>query len=180
MITLRAFFTPAEAALAKSLLDDHGIVCGLADENSYLYGGAPLAMPVRLLVAEDQAEEALRILKHPPDGVSAGPGTEHEDTAIVSVSSADNREAERKNSPWEFLLIALLVSVPGILLLAQKEDLILFASTRQLVRGDFTVISPTNAHWMGAAVIGLALFLVFLFFSVRRDIATDAEPRAER
>ena len=62
MVTLRAFNTPAEAALAKSLLDDHGIVCSLADENSWLYGGAPMAMPVRLLVAEDQAEEAARIL----------------------------------------------------------------------------------------------------------------------
>jgi hypothetical protein len=34
MVTLRAFSTPAQAALAKSLLDDHGIVSSLADENS--------------------------------------------------------------------------------------------------------------------------------------------------
>jgi len=40
MVTLRASFSPAEAALAKTLLDDHGIVSALADENSYLYGGA--------------------------------------------------------------------------------------------------------------------------------------------
>jgi hypothetical protein len=65
MITLRAFGDAAEAAIAKSVLDDHGISCSLADEDSHLYGGAPQAMPVRLLVREDQAEEALRILDAP-------------------------------------------------------------------------------------------------------------------
>jgi tetratricopeptide (TPR) repeat protein len=62
MVTLRAYSNPAEAAIAKSLLDDHKIFCSLADENVNLYGGGPLAMPIRLLVAEDQAEEAARIL----------------------------------------------------------------------------------------------------------------------
>jgi len=65
MITLRAFGNAAEAAMAKSVLDDHGISCSLADEDSHLYGGAPQAMPVRILVREDQAEEALRILDAP-------------------------------------------------------------------------------------------------------------------
>jgi tetratricopeptide (TPR) repeat protein len=65
MITLRAFGNAAEAAIAKSVLDDHGINCSLADEASHLYGGAPTAMPVRLLVREDQAEEAGRILDTP-------------------------------------------------------------------------------------------------------------------
>ena len=53
-----------EAGLAKSILDEHNIFCSLADENANLYGGAPLAMPVRLLVNEGQADEALRILKN--------------------------------------------------------------------------------------------------------------------
>src|SRR5207237_3390927 len=65
MITLRAFGNAAEAAMAKSVLDDHGISCSLADEASHLYGGAPTAMPVRLLVREDEAEKAQRILDAP-------------------------------------------------------------------------------------------------------------------
>jgi len=65
MVTLRTFANAAEAALAKSVLDDHGISSSLADEASHLYGGAPTAMPVRLLVREDQREEALRILDTP-------------------------------------------------------------------------------------------------------------------
>ncbi len=63
MVTLRTYSNPAEAAIAKSVLDDHKIFCSLADENVNLYGGGPLAMPIRLLVAEGQAEEAARILK---------------------------------------------------------------------------------------------------------------------
>jgi tetratricopeptide (TPR) repeat protein len=65
MVTLRTFNNAAEAALAKSVLDDHGISSSLADEASHLYGGAPTAMPVRLLVREDQRDEALRILDTP-------------------------------------------------------------------------------------------------------------------
>jgi Putative prokaryotic signal transducing protein len=63
MVTLRTYSNPAEAAMAKSLLDDHKIFCTLADENVNLYGGGPLAIPIRLLVAEEQAEEASRILQ---------------------------------------------------------------------------------------------------------------------
>src|SRR4029077_19627273 len=63
MVTIRAYSNPAEAAMAKSLLDSHDIFCRLADENVNLLGGGPLAMPIRLLVAEDQAEEAARILE---------------------------------------------------------------------------------------------------------------------
>lgn|ERR1043166_214713 len=63
MVTIRTYTNGAEAAMAKSLLDSHDIFCRLADENANLYGGGPLAMPIRLLVAEDQAEEAARILE---------------------------------------------------------------------------------------------------------------------
>ena len=63
MVTIRAYSNSAEAAMTKSLLDSHDIFCRLADENVNLYGGGPLAMPIRLLVAEDQAEQAARILE---------------------------------------------------------------------------------------------------------------------
>jgi tetratricopeptide (TPR) repeat protein len=63
MVTLRTYSNPAEAAMAKLLLDDHKILCSLADENVNLYGGGPLAMPIRLMVAEEQAGEASRILE---------------------------------------------------------------------------------------------------------------------
>ena len=62
MVTLRTYANPVDASLAKALLEEHEIPCALADENANLYGGGPLAMPVRLLVPEDKAEEAQRVL----------------------------------------------------------------------------------------------------------------------
>lgn len=80
MVTLRVFDSPLEAGLAKSLLNDRGIECELADEASHDLSGAAVAVPIRLLVRDDQAEEALRILKHPgpalPDDFDPGPGPE--------------------------------------------------------------------------------------------------------
>jgi tetratricopeptide (TPR) repeat protein len=94
MVTIRAYSNQAEAAMAKSLLDSRDIFCRLADENVNLYGGGPLAMPIRLLVAEDQAEEAARVLetKGPELSADFDPGTpvetqrrtEHADEKILS------------------------------------------------------------------------------------------------
>jgi hypothetical protein len=178
MVTLRAFFSPAEAALAKTLLDDHGIVSALADENSYLYGGAPFAMPVRLMVAEDQLEEAIRVLKDPPDGrgtvlLSAAKA------AVVSASDGPDAEMRRQpNKPWEFLALALLVAIPGILLLLQKHDLLIVAPVRR--RWVTTTMPVTNVHILGALVLGAALYLAWLFFYVRSAINRDQASMTER
>ena len=83
MVTLRVFDSPLEAGLAKSLLNDRGIECELADEASHDLSGAAVAVPIRLLVRDDQAEEALRILKDPGPGLPEDfdTGTNPEETA---------------------------------------------------------------------------------------------------
>jgi hypothetical protein len=172
MVTLRAFSTPAEAALAKSLLDDHGIVSSLADENSYLYGGAYLAMPVRLLVAEEQLEEAARILTDPPDGLKVEPAVEKE-IAEAAARLRPNEEPS-DNNPWQLLALALLVAIPGVMLLAQKYNLLLVAYRRPTSSGT-TIITPTDAHLLGLVIVAVSCFLVFLYFYVRRDISRDRE-----
>jgi cytochrome c-type biogenesis protein CcmH/NrfG len=63
MVTLRSYANAIEAGIAKSILEEHNVFCSLADENANLYGGAPLAMPIRLLVNEDQADAARQILE---------------------------------------------------------------------------------------------------------------------
>jgi tetratricopeptide (TPR) repeat protein len=77
MITLRTYLNPLEAGMAKSLLESHQIVCSLADENSNLYAGTgQIAIPIRLLVADEQAEQARHILDDPrpplPDDFDPG------------------------------------------------------------------------------------------------------------
>jgi Putative prokaryotic signal transducing protein len=166
MVTLRAYSNPAEAALAKSLLDDHDILCSLADENAFLYGGAPLAMPVRILVADEQAEAADQVLKN-ADGHLA-------DIDLPNDNEVRHlrQQSPAKNNPWEILALASLLVVPGAALLLQKQDLVLVAWKRYKI-ARLTSFSPATAHLFGVGVIAMALLLVILFFYVREEIKRD-------
>lgn len=182
MVTLRAFSNPAEAALAKSLLEDHNILCSLADENVYFNGGAPLAMPVRILVADEQAEEADHVLKNPvghfADIEPAADGQETIET--ISDEGLLGRERQlspgstARNNPWEILAVASLLLLPGLLLLVQKQGLILVAwRGGRISRRATTIFAPATAHLFGALVIAVSLLLTVLFFYTRRAIMRE-------
>jgi tetratricopeptide (TPR) repeat protein len=117
MVTLRTYSNPAEAALAKSLLDDHKIPCSLADENANLYGGGPLAMPIRLLVPEDRAQEAARVLdskgEELPEDFDPAPAVETQpSTPDISAQILSEVRGVHYTNQW-----ILLVSI-GVLILA--------------------------------------------------------------
>ena len=95
MVTLRRYFNVAEAAFAKTLLDDHGIFCSIADENSYLYGGAGFAMSARIMVAEEQFQEALRILDEPAPALLQ----DLESSAVAPQNLDDRGESFLPNEP---------------------------------------------------------------------------------
>jgi len=123
MVTLRTYSNPVEAALAKSLLDDHKIFCSLADENVNLYGGGPLAMPIRLLVADDQAEEAARILKTKGPELSDDfdPGTANEKPSRKEDINQQILSEVRKLhhiSQW-MLLLAISILVIAVCLVIE-------------------------------------------------------------
>lgn len=113
----------AEASLAKSLLDDHKIFCTLADENVNLYGGGPLAMPVRLLVTEEHAHEASRILetKGPglPDdfnpGLGSSPPATTEDINQQIISELGNL---RHTNQW-IAVVSIVVLVLAVYLVSE-------------------------------------------------------------
>jgi tetratricopeptide (TPR) repeat protein len=120
MVTVRTYWNGGEAAIAKSLLDDHKILCSLADENVNLYGGGPLAMPIRLMVAEDQAEEASRILetKGPELSEDFDPGpsmeTQGREEDITEQVLSELRGLHHTNQ-W-ILLIAISVLIIAVYL----------------------------------------------------------------
>ena len=173
MVTLRAYPNPAEAALAKSVLDDHNIFCSLADENVNLYGGGPLAMPIRLLVANEQAAEANEILAHAMENSAGLHSTERHGDHEAST------EKPARNNPWEILVLALLLLLPGLGLILQKHQLILIPSRSRMSRTSITIFSPATAHFFGGLVIGLVLLLVILFFFIRRTITREHSMTAE-
>ena len=172
MVTLRAYSNPAEAALAKSLLDDHNILCSLADENAYLYGGAPLAMPVRILVADEQAGLAAHILR------SAETGASTFDSPSDNEVRPLRQQSPATNNPWEILALASLLVVPGAALLLQRHDLV-FVVRRGSKIGRLTSFAPATSHLFGALVIAVALLLTFLYFYLRREIIRE-QNTAER
>jgi hypothetical protein len=174
VVTLRRYFNAAEAAFAKTLLDNRGIFCSIADENSYLYGGAGFAMSIRILVAEEQFKEASRVLDQTapaPDEemISADVNQNIEVAALQESETQPPLESGGKNNPWEILVIALLFGGPGVMLLRQTH----FAL---MTRGRYvTVLSPSNEHWCGAIAIAIGLVLVGLYFYTRHGIREDRD-----
>src|ERR1700730_16940969 len=111
MVTLGSYASPLEAGMPKSLMDDNKIVCSLADENSNLYAGTgQFAIPIRLLVAEEQVEQALHILDDPrqplPDDFDPGNDTANM-TVDVNQQIISERVKLRHTNRW----IALGVTV---------------------------------------------------------------------
>jgi putative signal transducing protein len=158
MVTLGTYRNLMDASLAKLLLDDHGIFCRLFDENTFLWGGAPFAMPVRLVVSDAQFEKAARILAG-----EAVPETEDRQEGL--------EESVGSNNPWEILAIAYLFLVPGFGFLLESRRLILVVSRRKIT----ITLSPLELHIIGGALIVVALSLVLLYFRARREIRRDAQ-----
>lgn len=63
MTTIRGLINAVEAGLLVSFLKDNQIEAILADENASAWVGARLLVPIRLQVADDQAEQALALLE---------------------------------------------------------------------------------------------------------------------
>jgi hypothetical protein len=165
MVTLRTYLNPTQALLDKTLLDSNEIFCALADQNANLYGGGPFAMPVRLLVAEEQAEEADRILKNSdrlwPEEQAA--------TFPAEPAREEKPEGGADNNPWEILAIASLFFFPGICLLLQTQP--------AWLRRGRTMLSVSVLHGGGWLAIVVGLSLTVLYFYTRRFLARDEKAK---
>jgi len=162
VVTVRTYASPVDAGLAKSILDDHEIFCALADEDTNRYSGAPFAVPIRLLVREDQAELALRILDGDPEAASE---FERVATALGSLSESDAQDEAVQNNPWELMAIASLFLFPGLCVLTIKYPGLSTSTWR--VRREFAAVLVI--HFLGWLAIAFAVSLIITYVYLRRS-----------
>ena len=171
MIAIRAYWGQAEAALAKSVLDNYEVPCALLHENANLYGRAPIAMPVRLVALEDRAEWAAYVLS----GDFEAAAKIEEMAAEMTLSPVEGAlPGLVKDSPWELLMIAFYFFLPGICFLHTEYPVKL--SYNRAVRAEIAAV--TIAHFLGWIAIAFAILLVALFWYALRSPAgtqTSAE-----
>ncbi len=185
MVTLRAYLNPTDVLVAKAHLNDHAIECAVADEFAHMYGGAPFAMPIRLLVREEDLPAAARVL----DQLNIVAGAESTQTGDVGEPALDvlpeDTSLERDlvprpratalpgpNNPWEILIVALLFLVPGVALFLNNRALVLLPPRNQ-GRLLPTILSPLMSHFLALVPLGIAAALVVLYFRTRKAIRQD-------
>jgi hypothetical protein len=161
VVAVRSYRNLIQAALAKSLLDNYGIFCALAHENAHLYGGGPWAMPIQLMVDENQAESAQRILNGDIEGAAemeaaaSGAGPEPE---------TETRPEMVANNPWELLVVAAFLLLPGVTVLTIKYQAVMTSSQR--ARTGIAAVSVM--HFLGWLAVAFAGCLIVAYVYLRR------------
>jgi hypothetical protein len=157
--------TLAEAALAKSLLDDYEIFCALWHENAHLYGRAPFAMPVSLVVADAQADAAVLVLQNDEDLLARYLESYLQEERLDADITQSTWPAEEKQNPWELLVIAYYFCLPAICVL-QIGSPALFGSTPY---ARYVIARVAVAHLLGWLAVAFAVALIVGYVRVRRQ-----------
>jgi hypothetical protein len=156
MIAIRVYWNPAEAALEKSLLDNYEVACALFYENANLYGRAPMAMPIRLVVRDDQADWAICILN---GNFEAAAEFEQIPGEMPSESSESFLSGLREGRPWELLIIVFYFFLPALCFLQTHYPA--KPSYNRAVQSEIAAV--TVSHFLGWIAITFALLLLVLF-----------------
>src|SRR5712664_2527744 len=159
MVTVRTYWNPHTAALAKSLLEDYEIPCVLLHENANLF--YPFAMPIRLLVGDHQADRAIQILNGNLEKAAEIEMSEADNE--TSVDSATAREIANRN-PWELLVLAFYLFVPAICVLRTKFPTLATGS-----RARYFIARATVTQFLSWLMVLLAAVLVVFYFRVRNS-----------
>jgi hypothetical protein len=163
MVTVRTYWNLAEAALAKSLLDNYEVPAALLDENANLYNrGGQFAVPIRLIVHEEDVDRAICILNADFDKAAElqnGKGGSH-----VQIDDVTTPEKANRN-PWELLVIAFYLLVPAICLISTS-----FPTDVGGRWGRYYVVRVTITRFLSWVAIICAASLIAFYFAVRRSV----------
>lgn len=85
------------------------------------------------------------------------------------------RYLAKRNNPWELLVIALMIFVPGVIMLFQKEPMIAVAARTNKGRSYLEALSPRGAHIAGWIAITATVLLIGLYFYACASIARDEQ-----
>src|SRR5437016_11482198 len=95
MVTVRTYWSLAAAALAKSVLDNYEIDCTLLDENASRYNtGAQFAVPIRLVIGDDEATRAIYILNGDFEKAAELETAKENDQALPAAAPRLKRQTE--------------------------------------------------------------------------------------
>jgi len=156
MIAIREYWNPAEAALEKSLLDNYEVACSLFYENANLYDRAPMAMPIRLVVRDDQADWAICILN---GNFEAAAEFEQIPGEMLPEGSESSLSGLGEGRPWELLIVAFYFFLPALCFLQTHYPA--KPSYNRAVQGEIAAV--TVSHFLGWIAITFALLLLVLF-----------------
>jgi Putative prokaryotic signal transducing protein len=166
MVTLRTYWSPAQAALAKSLLDNYEIPCALLDENAGLYNrGAQFAVPIRLVVDEEKAALAICILN--ADFEKAAEIEATEGATEIGPDETPPSEVPDRN-PWELLMLAFYLAVPAICLICTKFPTDVTGRWER-----YYIARVTVTRFLSWLAVVLAGVLIAFYFRLRRSSANS-------
>ena len=160
VVMVRTYLNEAQAGLEKSVLDDYGIVCALLHENTHLWCEAQWAVPIRLVVRDDQAEQAARILNGDPEAAA-----QIEESLETTTMPPDAEQSELPSgNPWELLAIAALFLFPGICVIQIKYPAVIPTTVRE----SWVVARLWSMHFFGWLAVAFAASLISAYFYLRR------------
>src|SRR4051812_37381477 len=86
------------------------------------------------------------------------------------------RYLAKRRDPWELLVIAFMVFIPGLIMLLHHGPMIGFAARTRSHRGYLEMLSPEGAHIFGAIAVTVSALIALSYFWARRAISRDPQP----
>ena len=160
MVTVRTDWNRNKAALAKTLLENFEIRCVLLHEYANLL--YPFAMPIQLLVMNDQVDRAIAILTGDLDR-AAEIETREADDETPAGSTSPQGVVDR--NPWEPLMLAFYVLLPAVCVLQTKYPVFVRFSWR--VRREIAAVNVL--HFIGWLEVTVGVVLIVTYVRLWRS-----------